>query len=102
MCSVPERQAFRHMIYAGWCEAEITHRGRANPHTWWPYQHGAWPKKQGLRIDSFLLSPAAADIIHSTGVADSWRDEVQGLRIDSFLLSPAAADSVHGTGVSDS
>jgi exodeoxyribonuclease-3 len=76
-CSVLERQAFQRILWMGWSEAEVTHRGKPNPYTWWAYQHGAWPKKQGLRIDSFLLSPSAADAFKDTGVSSHWRGAFQ-------------------------
>jgi exodeoxyribonuclease-3 len=77
MCSVAERSAFRSLLAMGWTEAQITKKGRANPHTWWHYRHGAWGKKQGLRIDSFLLSPYAADCLIQSGVSPHWRNEPQ-------------------------
>jgi exodeoxyribonuclease-3 len=77
MCSMEERQAFRSIRAMGWVEAQITQKGKSNPHTWWHYRHGAWAKKQGLRIDSFLLSPYAADFLCQSGVSSYWRDAPQ-------------------------
>ena len=73
MCSVPERQALRKILWTGWTMAQASIRGRKNPATWWSYQHRSWPKQQGLCIDSFMLSPSAADLFSSTWVSNHWR-----------------------------
>lgn len=63
LCSSAERSAFRSILNLGYQDAlRLYHQG-VGPFTWWDYRAGAFPNNQGLRIDHFLLSPEASDII---------------------------------------
>jgi exodeoxyribonuclease III len=50
-------------------------RIKKNPYTWWNYQGWAFQKNQGLRIDYFLLSPEAADLLEEAGVSPEIRGQ---------------------------
>lgn len=44
-------------------------------YTFWDYQAGSWPRNQGLRIDHFLLSPQAADLLRDCAIDRGPRGE---------------------------
>ena len=54
-------QAFRSLLNLGLTEAFRALNSEPGHYSFWDYQAGAWQKNNGIRIDHFLLSPAAAD-----------------------------------------
>jgi exodeoxyribonuclease-3 len=62
LCRPESRAAFRRLLHLGLTEAwSAMHPGREHVYSYWDYVQGRWQKDEGLRIDHFLLSPAAAD-----------------------------------------
>ena len=60
----PESRArFRELMYLGFTDALRALKPSGPDYTYWDYQRGAWQKDNGLRIDHFLLSPQAADVL---------------------------------------
>ena len=60
----PESRAkFRELMYLGFTDALRAIKPSGPDYTFWDYQRGAWQKDNGLRLDHFLLSPQAADIL---------------------------------------
>jgi len=57
------RQAFRRMLNLGMTEAFRTLVPGPGHYTFWDFQRGSWERDDGIRIDHFLLSPEAADLI---------------------------------------
>jgi exodeoxyribonuclease-3 len=62
--ALPEsRAAFRRILNLGFTEAfRARHQGPGH-YTFWDYQAGAWNRDDGIRIDHFLLTPQAADLM---------------------------------------
>jgi exodeoxyribonuclease-3 len=62
--ALPEtRAAFRRIVNLGFTEAfRAFHQGPGH-YTFWDYQAGAWNRDDGIRIDHFLLTPQAADLL---------------------------------------
>jgi exodeoxyribonuclease-3 len=62
--ALPEsRAAFRRIVNLGFTEAfRALHQGPGH-YTFWDYQAGAWNRNDGIRIDHFLLTPQAADLL---------------------------------------
>mgnify|MGYP001046559803 CR=1 FL=1 len=62
--ALPEsRAAFRRIVNLGFTEAfRAQHQGPGH-YTFWDYQAGAWNRDDGIRIDHFLLTPQAADLL---------------------------------------
>lgn len=61
---LPEsRAAWRRIVNLGFTEA--FRAGNAAPlnYTFWDFQKGAWNRNDGIRIDHFLLTPQAADLL---------------------------------------
>ncbi|SLN45310.1 Exodeoxyribonuclease III [Aquimixticola soesokkakensis] len=57
------RDAFRELVNLGLTDAFRARNGAPDQYTFWDYQAGAWNKNDGIRIDHFLLSPQAADLL---------------------------------------
>ncbi|MGB0507723.1 MAG: exodeoxyribonuclease III, partial [Pikeienuella sp.] len=61
---LPEtRAAWRRLLSLGFTEAFRSVNSAPLNYTFWDYQAGAWPKNNGIRIDHFLLTPQAADLL---------------------------------------
>ncbi|OIQ25282.1 MAG: exodeoxyribonuclease III [Alphaproteobacteria bacterium MedPE-SWcel] len=57
------RAAFRRIVNLGFTEAFRSRTHGPGHYTFWDYQAGAWNRNDGIRIDHFLLSPQAADLL---------------------------------------
>lgn len=67
--ALPEsRAAFRRLLNLGFTEAFRARVQGPGHYTFWDYQAGAWNKNDGIRIDHFLLSPQAADLMTECGI----------------------------------
>lgn len=59
------RDAYRALLHLGMTDALRATNSAPETYTFWDYQAGAWNKNNGIRIDHILLSPQAADCLHS-------------------------------------
>ena len=57
------RAAFRKILNLGFTEAFRARTQGPGHYSFWDYQAGAWNKNDGIRIDHFLLTPQAADLM---------------------------------------
>ena len=57
------RKKLRAIINLGYTDAFRINNSKPNQYTFWDYQAGAWQKNNGIRIDHFLTSPNATDMI---------------------------------------
>ena len=57
------RRKFRALMNLGLTDAFRVNNSEAHQYTFWDYQGGAWQQNAGIRIDHFLLSPQAADLL---------------------------------------
>ncbi|MEX0368384.1 MAG: exodeoxyribonuclease III [Ruegeria sp.] len=57
------RAAFRRILNLGYTEAFRARTQGPGHYSFWDYQAGAWNKNDGIRIDHFLLTPQAADLM---------------------------------------
>lgn len=57
------RAAFRKIVNLGFTEAFRARTRAPEQYTFWDYQAGAWNRNDGIRIDHFLLTPQAADLL---------------------------------------
>ena len=61
---LPEsRQAFRRLLHLGLTDAFRALTRGPGHYTFWDYQGNAFERDDGIRIDHFLLSPQAADLL---------------------------------------
>ncbi len=57
------RAAYQRIVNLGFTEAfRARHQGPGH-YSFWDYQAGAWNRDDGIRIDHFLLTPQAADLL---------------------------------------
>ena len=62
------RAAYRRLVAQGWVDAlRHLHPGE-RVYTFWEYLRNSWGRNAGLRIDHFLLNPAAARRLTAAGV----------------------------------
>ncbi len=57
------RAAFRKILNLGFTDAFRARTQGPGHYSFWDYQAGAWNRNDGIRIDHFLLSPQAADLM---------------------------------------
>lgn len=57
------RAAFRKILNLGFTEAFRAGTQGPEHYSFWDYQAGAWNRNDGIRIDHFLLTPQAADLL---------------------------------------
>ena len=68
------RKKFRALLNLGYTEAfRATNDNIA--YSFWDYQRGAWQKDHGIRIDHFLLSPQATDLLKNCTIDKTPRAE---------------------------
>ncbi|MEJ2002513.1 MAG: exodeoxyribonuclease III [Maritimibacter sp.] len=71
---LPEtRAAFRQLINLGLTDALRARNPAPETYTFWDFQRGAWQRNDGIRIDHFLLSPQAADLLSEVGIDKDMR-----------------------------
>lgn len=69
------RSRFRALLNLGYTDALRALNRTPHIYTFWDYQGGAWQHDKGLRIDHFLLSPQAADLLESCEIDRGPRGE---------------------------
>ncbi len=57
------RAAWRRLVNLGFTEAFRARTQGPGHYSFWDYQAGAWNRNDGIRIDHFLLTPQAADLL---------------------------------------
>jgi len=57
------RAAYRRILNLGFTDAFRARTPGPGHYSFWDYQAGAWNRNDGIRIDHFLLSPQAADLL---------------------------------------
>lgn len=62
------RAAFRRVLNLGFYDAFRLQVPGPGHYSFWDYQAGAWDRNDGIRIDHWLLSPQAADLLSGVGI----------------------------------
>jgi exodeoxyribonuclease-3 len=62
------RAAFRRIVNLGFTDAFRARQQGSGHYTFWDYQGGAWSRDDGIRIDHFLLSAQAADLMSDCAI----------------------------------
>ncbi len=62
------RAAFRRVLNLGYYDAFRLCDPRPGQFSYWDFQKGAWDRNDGIRIDHWLLSPQAADLLRDAGI----------------------------------
>ena len=63
--SPPERAAFQAILDAGFADVVRPHTPGPGTYTYWDYTQLRFPKRQGMRIDFVLGSPAFASRVET-------------------------------------
>lgn len=74
LCSTPEREALAKLTDLGLSDAFRKFHEEAGHYTWWDFRTFGFKKKQGLRIDHFLMSPSALEACQAVEVDLEARD----------------------------
>jgi exodeoxyribonuclease-3 len=61
LCTEPERTCFKGFLELGLVDSLRIHEPREGIYSWWDYRGAAFRRKQGMRIDHILVSPALVD-----------------------------------------
>jgi len=65
---IESRRKFRALMNSGLTDAFRVNNTEAHQYSFWDYQRGAWQQNAGIRIDHFLLSPQAADLLEECAI----------------------------------
>ncbi|MCP3972570.1 MAG: exodeoxyribonuclease III [Rhodobacteraceae bacterium] len=68
------REAFRRIVNLGLTDAFRARTAAPGHYSFWDYQAGAWARNDGIRIDHFLLTPQAADLLTDCQIDSRIRD----------------------------
>jgi len=68
-----ERARFRRLADAGWVDVFRAAHPDTQAFSWWDYRGGAFHRRQGLRIDFLLATPAVAARVRSVEIDRDWR-----------------------------
>jgi exodeoxyribonuclease-3 len=74
LCSMPEREALAKLTDLGLADAFRKFHEEEGHYTWWDFRTAGFKKRQGLRIDHFLMSPPALEACTSVEVDLDARD----------------------------
>ena len=67
------RAAFQRIAHLGFTEAFRTQHPEPGHYSFWDYQHLAWDRNDGIRIDHHLLTPQAADLLQGSWIESAVR-----------------------------
>jgi exodeoxyribonuclease-3 len=71
------RTAWREILNLGFTEAFRARTQGPGHYSFWDYQAGAWERDNGIRIDHFLLTPQAADLLEDCEIDKQVRGRVK-------------------------
>ncbi|MCC7320379.1 MAG: exodeoxyribonuclease III [Rubellimicrobium sp.] len=64
----PSRAAFRRVLNLGYHDALRLFDQSDGLYSYWDFQRAAWERNDGIRIDHWLVSPQAADLLTGAGI----------------------------------
>lgn len=67
------REAFWRILNLGYYEAFRLLNPEGGHYSFWDFQKGAWDRNEGIRIDHWLLSAQAADLLKGAGIDKMFR-----------------------------
>jgi exodeoxyribonuclease-3 len=85
-----ERERFEQLLAAGFVDVFRKEHSDEQAFSWWDYRGGAFHRKQGLRIDFLLATPAAALRVRSVEIDREYRKKQAGLTASDH--APVFAD----------
>jgi exodeoxyribonuclease-3 len=88
--TVEERERFDALLAAGWHDVFRERHPDLQAFSWWDYRGGAFHRKQGLRIDFLLATPAASSAVSHVEIDREYRKKKDGLTASDH--APVFAD----------
>ncbi len=85
-----ERTRFQNLLRCGFTDAFRELHPDEPAYSWWDYRGGAFHRKQGLRIDFLLATPAALARVRSVEIDREYRKKKEGLTASDH--APVFAD----------
>jgi exodeoxyribonuclease-3 len=85
-----ERTRFRNLLSCGFSDVFRELHPDESAYSWWDYRGGAFHRKQGLRIDFLLATPAALARVRSVAIDREYRKKKEGLTASDH--APVFAD----------
>jgi exodeoxyribonuclease-3 len=85
-----ERERFRKLLDSGFVDVFRAANPDLRAFSWWDYRGGAFHRKQGLRIDFLLATPAAAERVCAVTIDREYRKKQAGLTASDH--APVFAD----------
>ena len=85
-----ERTRFQNLLRCGFTDAFRELHPDEPAYSWWDYRGGAFHRKQGLRIDFLLATPAALARVRSVAIDLEYRKKKEGLTASDH--APVFAD----------
>jgi exodeoxyribonuclease-3 len=89
------RQKFRVLMNLGLTDAFRVNNSEAHQYTFWDYQGGAWQQNAGIRIDYFLLSPQAADLLEECTIDTKPRGKEKASDHTPIILKLGKPQKLH-------
>lgn len=86
LCQAESRQKFNRLLHLGLSDAYRSLHSDPG-YSYWDYQKGRWDRDEGLRIDFFLTSPQATDILESCVVERELRNFPKASDHTSVVMS---------------
>ena len=87
LCQPESRAAFRSMLNLGMTEAFRTVNKTPHTYSYWDYTGGAYQKDHGVRIDHFLMTPQAADMMEDCVIDREPRAQIKASDHTPVILS---------------
>ncbi len=89
------RRKFRTLLHLGLTDAFRVNNNEAHQYSFWDYQGGAWPQNAGIRIDHFLLSPQAADLLEGCTIDSAPRGKEKASDHTPVVLKLRKPERLH-------
>ena len=86
---------FRALLNLGLTDAFRVNNSEEHQYTFWDYQRGSWQKNNGIRIDHFLLSPQAADLLENCWIDKAPREKEKASDHTPILVELAEPHKLH-------
>jgi exodeoxyribonuclease-3 len=89
------RRKFRALTYLGLTDAFRVNNDKDHQYSFWDYQAGAWQQNNGIRIDHFLLSPQAADLLEDCTIDSAPRGQEKASDHTPVVLKLRKSERLH-------
>ena len=89
------RRKFRALLNLGLTDAFRVKNQEAHQYSFWDYQAGSWQHNAGIRIDHFLLSPQATDLLEDCAIDTDPRGKEKASDHTPVIVTLSAPQRLH-------